>query len=212
MRAAIIGIAILLGAGAAALVIVSRAPQDAAAVRAPGGDNKPVVFVMRTPAHASAGASSPAPASAPPVQTQASQAAIPPSSATQAPLAAASGRATAMPMTVATVAPQSVRLPAVPREAPDAMPRILAVTLSSPVARAGQVVSGTVETSSNVASVEARIQGYSMALSKTGVGRFGVSYTVPKLPLFLHKTYLIQLIARNTAGVSVSTAVPITVR
>lgn len=97
-------------------------------------------------------------------------------------------------------------------EPPDAYPRIVAVTLSSPVVSGGDVVTSSVETSSNVASVEARIGGYSATYQKTGVGRFTLAYTVPRLPFFLHKAYLIRIVARNTAGTSVSTAVPITIR
>ena len=97
-------------------------------------------------------------------------------------------------------------------EPPDAYPRIVSVTLSSPVVSGGDVVTSSVETSSNVASVEARIGGYSANYQKTGVGRFTLAYKVPNLPFFLHKAYVLQIIARNTAGTSVSTAVPITIR
>jgi hypothetical protein len=115
----------------------------------------------------------------------------------------------------ATIAPavaQTGSIPPVPLEPPDAYPRILAVTLSTPVVSGGETVTSSVETSSNVASVEARIGGYSATYQKTGVGRFSLAYKVPRLPFFLHKSYLIQIIARNTAGTGVSTAVPITVR
>lgn len=73
-------------------------------------------------------------------------------------------------------------------------------------------MSGTVETSSNVASVEARIAGYSSSMRKVGVGRFSLSYRVPNLPFFLHRTYTIEVIARNTRGDAVRTSVPITIR
>jgi len=112
---------------------------------------------------------------------------------------------------VATLAPTAV-LPPVLREPTDAPPRILAMSLSSPVAHGGDVVSGIVETSSNVASVEARIGGYATSMQKVGTGRFQLSYRVPNLPFFLHRTYMIQVIARNTKGQEVSSALPITVR
>ena len=96
---------------------------------------------------------------------------------------------------------------------PNAPPQILAMSLSTPVASAGQVVSGTVQTSSNVASVEARVGDYSASLTKTGVGTFHLSYQVPKLPAFLHnRTYAIDVIARNTAGVAVHSSMPITIK
>jgi hypothetical protein len=128
-----------------------------------------------------------------------------------APYAANAGVQTAVPVVQATLAPHVVAVAPLsePAEAP---PQILSMSLSTPVARGGDVVSGTVETSSNVASVEARIAGYSSPMQKVGVGKFALSYRVPKLPFFLHKTYMIQVIARNTRGQAVSTAVPITIR
>jgi hypothetical protein len=95
---------------------------------------------------------------------------------------------------------------------PNDAPRIIAVSISSPTVTGGQVVTGTVETSSNVASVEARIAGYSSTLAKVGVGRFALSYRVPNLPFFLHRTYSIKVIARNARGDAVSSSLPITVR
>lgn len=86
------------------------------------------------------------------------------------------------------------------------------MSLSTPVARGGQVVSGVVRTSSNVASVEARIGGFSSTLTKTGEGVFQLSQRVPNLPFFLHRTYEIQVIARNTRGDAVSSQIPITIR
>lgn len=77
--------------------------------------------------------------------------------------------------------------------------------------QSGDVVSGTVETSSNVASVEARIAAYSIAVPKIGTGRFALTYKVPNLPFFLKKTYDMIVIARNTAGVETTRVVPITI-
>lgn len=112
----------------------------------------------------------------------------------------------------ASAAPAGATVPPiVPRENPAAPPQIIAMSLSSPVARGGEVVSGTVETSSNVASVVASIAGYSSALAKVGVGRFELSQRVPKLPFFLHRTYTIQVTARNARGDSVSSSLPITI-
>jgi hypothetical protein len=49
-------------------------------------------------------------------------------------------------------------------------------------------------------------------MRKVGVGKFALTYRVPPLPFFLHRTYSIEIIARNTRGDAVKTAVPITVR
>ena len=103
-------------------------------------------------------------------------------------------------------------LPPPPVFKPSSAPQIVAMSISSPVVHTGQVVSGTVETSTNVASVEARIGGYSSPLHKVGAGRFVLTYRVPYVPFFLKKTYTVLLIARNTRGDAVTTSFPITVR
>ena len=118
---------------------------------------------------------------------------------------------TGQPMVAATLAPHVVAIKPISMPA-NAPPRILTMSISTPVARGGQIVSGTVETSSNVASVEARIAGYSSNMRKVGVGKFTLSYRVPYLPFFLHRTYSIEVIARNTRGDAVRTSVPITIR
>jgi hypothetical protein len=98
------------------------------------------------------------------------------------------------------------------RLAPNAPPRIVAVQLSKQVVRAGETVSGIVVTTSNVASVEARIATFSISVPKIGVGRFALNYVVPNVPFFLHGTYPMTLIARNTAGAAARTTIPITVQ
>jgi len=112
---------------------------------------------------------------------------------------------------VSSPVPLQSPLPLVTRS-PDAPPEIIAVTISSPVVSGGQMVTGVVQTSSNVASVEARIAGYSSSLTKVGVGRFALSYRVPNLPFFLHRTYAIVVIAHNARGQAVSSSLPITIR
>jgi hypothetical protein len=96
--------------------------------------------------------------------------------------------------------------------APNAPPRIIAVQISNQSVHAGDTVSGSVVTSSNVASVEARIANYSIGVPKVGVGRFALRYVVPNVPFFVHGTYQLEVIARNTAGTAVSTIIPITVQ
>jgi hypothetical protein len=98
------------------------------------------------------------------------------------------------------------RLPA------DAAPRILDVAVSETTVRPGDHVYGRVVTSSNVASVEARIGGYAVSLAKVGVGRFELAYTVGSLPWFVHGNFTMKVTARNTRGDAVTRAVPLTVR
>ncbi|MHB1552151.1 MAG: hypothetical protein ACYCX6_13280 [Vulcanimicrobiaceae bacterium] len=148
------------------------------------------------------------PPSAPP--TSAPPASAPPASAppTSVPTAAPAAATPATP--VATASPASQ--PAVPMVAPQAPPKITGISLSTSVAHPGQIVSGTVTTSSNVASVVARIAGYAHPLAKVGVGRFVLTYQVPNLPPFLRRTYTIEVIARNTAGAAATGGIPITIR
>ena len=109
-----------------------------------------------------------------------------------------------------TATPTPTPVPVV-RLAPNAAPRIVAVHLSKETVHAGDTVSGTVETTSNVASVEARIATFSISVPKVGVGRFALNYVVPNVPFFWHGTYPMTLIARNTAGDAVRRVIHITV-
>jgi hypothetical protein len=92
--------------------------------------------------------------------------------------------------------------------APNAPPRILAISMHPARVHPGDTLSGNVTVSSNVASVEIRIGGYGIGMLRTGVGRFALSYVVPNVP-FLHGTFVAQVIARNTAGESTRREVPI---
>lgn len=159
----------------------------------------PVVYVPVPQGSPSPAPVSPAPSGAPSA------------AGTPTPIEAPEATPQAQPVPVVTLGP-SAALPGIVRENSNARPRILALSLSTPVARGGDVVSGFVETSSNVASVEARIAGYSSTMKKVGVGKFVLTYRVPRLPFFLHRTYDILVIARNTRGDSVSSSVPITIR
>ena len=134
--------------------------------------------------------------------------------ATAAPAAAAGGLS-ASPTSTASPSPSVTppRLTAkVPRLPPNAAPQILAVAVSETTVHPGDTVSGSVVTTSNVASVEARIGGYAMSLAKTGVGRFALIYTVAPLPWFIRGTFAMRVIAKNTRGDTVERTIPLTVR
>ncbi len=83
--------------------------------------------------------------------------------------------------------------------------------MSETTVHPGDRVSGNVVTTSNVASVQARIGGYAVTLSKVGVGRFALTYKV-SLPWFIRGNFTMNVIASNTNGDTVSRAVPIAVR
>ncbi len=103
-------------------------------------------------------------------------------------------------------------MPAVAFLPPDAAPQIQWYQLSSTTPRAGDVVTLAVLASSNVASVELRVGGYSFSLNKTDVGHFEGSYQVPHLPLFAPHNFTLQIIARNSAGIRTQVSLPITIR
>lgn len=121
----------------------------------------------------------------------------------------ASPPSTALPSPVVTPPKLAVKVPRLP---PDAAPQILAVAVSETTVHPGDTVSGRVVTTSNVASVQARIGGYAMSLAKTGVGRFALTYKVAPLPWFIRGTFTMRVIAKNTRGDSVERTIPLTVR
>lgn len=74
-------------------------------------------------------------------------------------------------------------------------------------------MSGSVITSSNVATVIATVQGVTAPIPKVGVGRFALSYKMPDfIPFFFHGTYTVVVVARNADGVSTSRQVELSVR
>jgi hypothetical protein len=107
--------------------------------------------------------------------------------------------------------PSAVRLSVVTRQ-PHDRPQILRVWLNTSAPHSGDRVVGRVTATSNVASVEVRVQGYSVSLEKTGVGKFEGAYTIPDIPPFLKGTYDLKVIARNVDGVQASEDVPIALR
>jgi hypothetical protein len=95
--------------------------------------------------------------------------------------------------------------------APHAPPRILAIALSATTVRGGETVVGQVRTTSNVASVEIRVQGFSTVMTRRSVGDFTLHYPVPMLPPWLHRTYPVVVIARNVDGLSETRTLEVTV-
>lgn len=100
--------------------------------------------------------------------------------------------------------------PTIVLAAPHAPPRILAIAFSAAVVRGGETVVGRVRTTSNVASVEVRVVGFSTVMTRRGVGEFSVNYPVPMLPPWLHRTYPVEVIARNVDGVRETRTLEIT--
>lgn len=137
-----------------------------------------------------------------------------------APMPVATSSPTPSPAPVVTPAPASSALPSPTPVAtppivmlpPDAAPQILWIALTSTTPHAGDTVTVTVLTSSNVASVELRIGGYGSGMTKTDVGHFQLASVVPKLPFFMGHNLTLEIIARNTAGVAAQQSVALHVR
>lgn len=84
--------------------------------------------------------------------------------------------------------------------------------LSDPVFHSGEHVTGTIITSTNVAAVEIRMMGRARRIPRTDFGVFQMSYTLPRIPFWMRKTYTAQVIAMNTAGVETERDVTVSVR
>lgn len=119
---------------------------------------------------------------------------------------------TPQPASSAVPSPTPLATPAVIMLPPDAPPQILWIAISSTAPRAGDTLTVAVLTSSNVASVELRVGGYGSGMTKTDVGHFQLASTVPKLPFFMGHNLTLQIIARNTAGVTAQQNVALHVR
>ncbi len=137
--------------------------------------------------------------------------------APRAPTATIAPRPTSLPpavkqTSVPTSGPTVPASTATPAAAVPRQPKIISISLSSSVVTGGQIVTGTVRTTTDVVAVKARIAAYSSLLTKVGAGHFALSYRVPKLPFFLHRTYTIEVTASNARGESDSSSLPITVR
>ena len=166
-----------------------------------------------------------------PVTAQQPQATPSPSpSQSPSPSPSPSATASASPTPLPTVTPQPSPMPTVspapapsgtPSPAPlptplvlpdDAPPQILAVHLSDPVFHSGELVTGTIITSTNVAAVEIRLMGRSRRIPRADFGVFQLSYTIPSVPFWLRKTYTAQVIALNSAGLQAEQDVTVSLR
>jgi hypothetical protein len=95
---------------------------------------------------------------------------------------------------------------------PHGQPVIMSVWISARDIRAGQTVSGRVETSDNIGYVEARIDWRSMVLHQDAPGKFSLAYTVPWwLPPWLRHQWTVQIIAHSVDGLSAKEDLPIRV-
>lgn len=114
------------------------------------------------------------------------------------PVPAASPQATPAASASPTATPTNLPTPLVlPPEAP---PQILAVQLSDPVFHSGEVITGTVITSTNVQSVEIHLAGRAARMPRADAGIWQMTYRMPRVPFFMKGTYTAQIVAINGDG------------
>ena len=131
---------------------------------------------------------------------------LPAPSATPVPSPLPSAAPTPIPSPTPVPMPTPLVLPA------DAPPQIVDLQISGTVFQSGDTVSGSVITSTNVASVELRLAGYSIPVPRTDYGVFAVTYHVPNVPFFAKHGYTLHVIARNMKGDQTERDLPITLR
>jgi hypothetical protein len=101
---------------------------------------------------------------------------------------------------------------AVPELAPGAPPQLVAVEISSSIFHSGDTVYGAIVASSNVASADIHVEGYSMPLNHDSEGHFSLTRTLPHIPSFAKGDYTLVVAVHNTAGQTVQTSMPIHLR
>lgn len=99
--------------------------------------------------------------------------------------------------------------PPAPVASPNAPPHIVLVRLSATTIAPLQRFSGTITTSTNVASVEVKTEAFAYNVPRSTFGQFAFSYVMPELPPPARRHYLLVITARNAAGVAEVERVPI---
>jgi hypothetical protein len=110
-----------------------------------------------------------------------------------------------------TPSPAAHKHVVVPMRSPDAPPQIVDVEVNRTDVGSGDTLWGKVLTSSNVASVEVRVANIGVGLNKVGVGRFTLAYRLGSIPFFVHGTYPMHIIARNSRGDKIERTLPLTI-
>jgi hypothetical protein len=110
---------------------------------------------------------------------------------------------------IGAVAPSP--LPA-PLTAPLEPPAITRVWLNERVLQRGDVWAGEITTTTNTASLEARVAIFSLSLQRTAFGQFTFAIRVPAVPWLYRGKRTLRLIARNAAGDAAVEELPIRFR
>ena len=79
-------------------------------------------------------------------------------------------------------------------------PQILAMSISDRLLKPGEVVTGHVETTADVTTVEVHVGFWGMALEHARTGYFQGSGKIPHLPFFLKGKWTMHVIAKTANG------------
>ncbi|HET9095168.1 MAG TPA: hypothetical protein VFN37_00785 [Candidatus Baltobacteraceae bacterium] len=109
-----------------------------------------------------------------------------------------------------TVMPSPWPKPAI--AAPNAPPRILALWMNETKIPSGSDWRGRVVTSTNVASVEIRTESFSFVAERPAFGVFQFRQHVLDMVPYYKRNYVVQVVARNTAGDQTIRLVPVEFR
>jgi hypothetical protein len=133
-------------------------------------------------------------------------------SSTPTPLPSVTPLPSPTPTTTPSPAPTATPLPTPLVLPPDAPPQILAIQLSDPVFHSGELVTGTIITSTNVAAVEIRLMGKRARIPRADFGVFQLSYKMPRVPFWMRKAYTAQVVAMNSTGVETERDITVSIR
>ncbi|HVS45803.1 MAG TPA: hypothetical protein VMS32_03980 [Verrucomicrobiae bacterium] len=107
---------------------------------------------------------------------------------------------TQLPSMMTVSATRPTDWPLAPVAAADAAPAIARIWMSTLQLHQGESFDSAILTSTNVASVEVRTASFSIDVPRTSFGHFAFHLKAIVLPSFIKHTYVLWIIARNTAG------------
>ena len=110
------------------------------------------------------------------------------------------------PLGASAVLPTPAVLPS------DAVPKILAVQMSDDVLHSGEMVSGTIVTSTNVTDVAVNLAGRTGHIPQASPGIFRMVYRLPNIPFFLRGRYTAHITATNAQGASAQRDITVLLR
>ena len=152
---------------------------------------------------ASQGPASPVPVASGATVAPAASVATP--AASPAPPLASAANASAAPVGAPSASPPATTV--VPSPAATG-PRIVSVSATPSVVHDGDTVHWDVRTSPDVVAVSAKVATYGFNLQRSGPGHFTLGFAIPHgVPFFFHRTYTLDVVARDAAGATANTTI-----